>query len=146
MPVFNHQEPLDSIEASLVELAEAQRAGVFGRTRLPSREAPEIAPIAVRFTVRSLRRLAIAAVIVFAMGVWSLMFRSNLSKLRERSRSPEIVQVVDLSAMQASIALCIAGPRGTVDPACGRVDFDGDGDVDLGDISAFQRSMTVATR
>jgi len=144
--VTHHQEPLDSIEASLVELAEVQRAGVFGRTHMPSRGATKIVPITVRFPGRKLRRVGIAAVIVFAAGVWSLMFRSNLSILRVRSRSVAILQIADVSAVQASIASCIGGPTRSVDPACGRVDFDGDGDVDLSDMSAFQRSVTVAMR
>ena len=143
MPVTNHQEPLDSIEASLIELSEAGRAGVFRRTNLPKREAPDFAPTTVRFPVRSVRRLAIAAVLVLAAGVWTMMFRSNLTTLQNRSRLAETVQLAGGSASEASLARCIAGPSGTIDPTCGAADFDGDGDVDLADYRSFQTSYAV---
>jgi len=146
MPVTDHHEPLDSIEALLSELGDAERAGVYGRTPLPKREAWKDEPATVLFSLRTVRRLAIAAVIALAVGVSSLMFQRNLSSLRNQSRMTGTVRVADRGTIQASIARCLGGPTGSVDPACGGVDFDGDGDVDLSDVSAFQRSVTVATR
>lgn len=146
MSVTDHHEPLDSIESSLAELDDAERAGLFGRTPLPRRAAWTAEPATTPFPFRTMRRLAIAAVIALAVGMWSFMFQKNLSSLREHSHMATTVRVADPGTIQASIAQCLGGPGGSVDPACGGVDFDGDGDVDLSDISAFQRSVTVATR
>ncbi|MEK7710305.1 MAG: hypothetical protein AAB341_00280 [Planctomycetota bacterium] len=143
MSVTNHHEPLDSIEASLTELVDAERAGVFGQTPLPEREAWKDEPATVLFPLRTVRRLAIAAVIALAVGVWSLMFQKNLSSLRDRSRMAGTVRVADLGTIQASIAHCLGGPSGSIDPTCGGVDFDGDGDVDLADFRSFQVSYAV---
>ena len=143
MPVTDHHEPLDSIEASLSELEDAERAGVFGRTPLSRREAWKDEPATVLFPLRTVRRLAIAAVIALAVGVSSLMFQKNLSSLRDRSRMAGTVRVADRGTVQASIAQCLGGPRESIDPACGEVDFDGDGDVDLADFRSFQVSYAA---
>ena len=143
MSVTDHREPLDPIEATLAELGDAERAGVFGRRPLPEREAWKDEPATVLFPLRIVRRLAIAAVIALAVGVSSLMFQKNLSSLREHSRMATTVRVADLGTIQASIAQCLGGPSGSIDPACGGVDFDGDGDVDLADFRSFQVSYAV---
>jgi hypothetical protein len=143
MPVTDHHEPLDSIEASLTELVDAERAGVFGRTPMPEREAWKDEPATVLFPLRTVRRLAIAAAIALAIGVSSLMFQKNLSSLRDRSRMATTVRVADLGTIQVSIAQCLGGPSGSIDPSCGEVDFDGDGDVDLADFRSFQVSYAA---
>jgi hypothetical protein len=143
MSVTDHHEPLDSIEASLTELVDAQRAGVFGRTRLPEREAWKDVPATVLFPLRTVRRLAIAAMIALAVGVWSVMFHKDLSSLQEHSRMATTVRVADLGTIQASIAQCLGGPNESIDPTCAGVDFDDDGDVDLADFRSFQASYAI---
>ncbi len=49
------------------------------------------------------------------------------------------VDLLDFAALQA----CATGPGGTfLPPQCGCADFDGDGDVDLGDVAGFQLLFT----
>ena len=143
MSVTNHHEPLDSIETALADLGEAELAGVFARTPLPARTALDDQPAIVTFPLRTLRRLAIAAVIALAIGVWSWTFNSTQPSDSMRSHRAATLRVADLGTIQASIARCISGPAGSVDAACDGVDFDGDGDVDLADYSAFQASNAV---
>jgi len=143
MPVTDHHDPLDPIETALAEFGEAERAGVFGRTPLPGREAWEDKPTTIKFPLRTLRRLAIAATIALAVGVWSWTYSTRQSSLPMQPHKATSLQFADSGTIQASIARCISGPTGSVDAACGGVDFDGDGDVDLADFSSFQASFAV---
>lgn len=45
-----------------------------------------------------------------------------------------------------SLAFCFGGPSNTSNNACQRVDFDQDGDVDLGDYSTYQRQQLAVAR
>lgn len=88
-------------------------------------------------------RWAIAAGLVMATGVWTLMFRANISDLKDRSRTVQLARVIDV---QLAIASCVGGPSSSLRSSCSQVDFDGDGDVDLGDVSTYQRDFGAATR
>ena len=49
----------------------------------------------------------------------------------------DLVTLTDLQTLNA----CLTGPAGTFDPVCACVDTDGDGDVDLLDVAAYQRAF-----
>lgn len=120
----------------LSDLDAAERAGVFsptptGNFSLVGANRP------ARFYIVS-PKWAVAAVLLLAAGVWSMMFRSKIAEVRDQARSVRMAVAVDL---QAQLALCNAGPDSTLRGACDRVDFDGDGDVDLGDFSKYQREV-----
>ncbi len=138
-------EPLDRLEQALLELRQAETAGVFRSTPfldakgVSSRPSPTV-------RVFSVRGLAVAAMLIMVVGVWTMMFRSQIASIRGRSISTVAERMSEPSTMHASIAHCLAGPTGAIGTACVTVDFDGDGDVDLGDVSAFQRSYVAVSQ
>lgn len=128
---------MKDLDLLLSDLEAAHRAGVFSRTPqaviqpLVTDSAPS------RFFVLS-PRWAIAATLLIAAGVWTMMFRTTLSRVQERSRSAQLASAVDL---QSALASCVGGPKGDLNDYCGRVDFDRDGDVDLSDFGTYQRDL-----
>jgi hypothetical protein len=128
---------MKDFESLIGDLEAAERAGVFGRTPQP------IIPSAVTNESRSnfflvSPRWAIAAALVMAAGVWTMMFRTNLSDLQNRPRMVQLARAIEL---QSALASCVGGPNGTLDRLCAPVDFDGDGDADLRDIGLYQRNL-----
>src|SRR5262245_58102340 len=121
---------MKDFEALVNEFAAAEQAGVFSKTAQPSvfgdvRDSRSPARI---FWVSP--RWAIAAALLMALGVWTVMFRVNLSDVRDRSRMLQLARSIDL---RSTLASCVGGPSGQLNGACDRVDFDRDGDVDLSD-------------
>jgi len=129
------------LEALIEELAVAERSGVFAKTPQPVAASKVRAGQSSFFLVSP--RWAIAAALLMAAGVWTFMFRSNLSDVRERARMANAARSMDL---QMALASCSGGPGGTLSVACERVDFDRDGDVDLLDIGTFQRDLAAVSQ
>jgi hypothetical protein len=122
-PTDNH---MPELESSLLELRQAENAGVFRPTRVDARQLMRSGPP---------RRLAIrwaaAAALLLAVGtVWTTMFYMNLTKLRDGRGGGALASV--------SITDCLAGPRGSQPGHCLAYDLDADGDVDLADLGSFQ--------
>ena len=124
-------------ETLIDDFAAAERAGVFSRTPQPVMASAVTTSSSSKFFLVS-PRWAIAAALVMAAGVWTMMFRTNLSDLQNRSRMVQMARAIDL---QSALASCVGGPSGALDQFCGRVDFDGDGDVDLHDFGTYQRDL-----
>lgn len=133
---------MKDFESSIDDLAAAERAGVFARTAQPMMETAVTAPIQSRIFLIS-PRWAIAAALVMAAGVWTMMFRVKLSDVREQSRMVQLARANDL---QSALASCVGGPGGSLNEACGQVDFDRDGDVDLNDFGAYQRDLAATSQ
>ena len=125
----------DGLESASREFGEAERAGVFARTRVDARavlrqpvSTPTIHPIGVR------RLGSIATVQVIAVGVWSWMFVDQIGKLRERANS--------VVAAKPGILAHLTGPAVASTEAYD--DFDADGDLDLADYRSFQLQFGVS--
>ena len=128
---------MKDLESLIGDLEAAERAGVFLRTTQPVMVSAVTASSRSNFFWVS-PRWAVAAALVMAAGVWTMMFRTNLSDLQSRSRTVQLAQAIDL---QSALALCVGGPNSSLEGLCGRVDFDGDGDVDLSDFGKYQREL-----
>ncbi len=133
----NDRRHLDPIEDGLAELAEAQRAGVFGRTPIDAGQClladEPRAPVNVRRLMA--RLMPVAAVLVLAVTVWTTMFALQLSEIRENKQM--------LAAGQAkpdtSFATCMNGPSGDgLSGQCGELDRDTNGQIDLRDFGSYQ--------
>jgi hypothetical protein len=133
---------MNDFETLIDDWVGAERAGVFSKTPQPvMRSAVTASSRSKLFLVSP--RWAIAAALVMAAGVWTMMFRTNLSDLQNRSRIAQLAKAIDL---QSALASCVGGPSGALDQYCGRVDFDGDGDADLRDFGKYQRDLAGTSR
>ena len=143
-------EHLEPIESALRELDDAERASVFARTPVSAEEliaqCQLIAPshtnqpmVLSRHTLLWLS--SVAAVVLLAAGVWTVMFKYQLDDLRSSAR------MVDDSASDAggndpcdgNFLNCFSGPESVVlAMRCDLHDYDADGDVDLADFRNYQ--------
>ncbi|HNQ22229.1 MAG TPA: hypothetical protein PKK06_03960 [Phycisphaerae bacterium] len=127
-----HGSHLGLLEQRLTELAAAERAGVFERTPVPAGAAVA----AGRTHWRELRRwvlvgLPAAACLALAVG------------LAYHGLGPAFTPLAGNGApAEASIYACLTGPGVGVMEGCARYDRDGDGDVDLRDLSEYQLACT----
>ncbi len=144
----NDPTQLDAIEGALVELAAAEKAGVFGRTRvdaaaLLSGEA-STSPRYPRW--RSSRiMLPVAAAVAMAIGVSSWMFTSQLNAPGNGGFGDHVV-VADAGRCAGGFFGCLTGPGSSGSSGCQAYDYDSDGDVDLADYGAHQRSCAGPSR
>lgn len=135
-------QQLEPIETMLVELAEAERAGVFHTTAAPSIPVVERPLKTLLFRPRV--ALPIAACLAVAVGSWTLMFRYQIASLR--ARNAESAPVVAL-ASHTPIARCLTGPTRPEDAdGCDENDIDADGDIDLADFRAQQIALAVRSQ
>jgi len=140
---------LDSVESLLSELKLAERAGVFGQTRLNAAEAlrhpltPSHAPL--RFP-RNRAVLAVAAVVALAFTVWTWMFVAQINDVRARRGVGAGLgqELVGQPSGRFSVD-CITGPRDDVDDPCLENDLDTDGRVTLADFQQFQLKPGLGT-
>ena len=122
----------DDVETLLLELDEADQAGVFHRTQVDVTAllAPVAKPSPSRLLV--LRRFvpaAVAAVMVIGVSTW--MFRHDAIP------QTEPVVAVATPTSDYPFSLCMNGP-GSSSARCRVHDYDGDGDVDLADYRLLQ--------
>ena len=137
----NSHKKLDSIEAALLELDAAERAGLFEPTRLDSGMLLT-ADVGGRDTGhgrRTLRWLSIASAAAVVLFVWGSMFSAQLDSLRKSDRVADASLVDANSGCDGSFVHCFSGPTQLVLAGCVSHDYDADGDVDLADFSTFQR-------
>lgn len=145
MPIDQGQ--IDPVEQALQELEQAERSGLFQRTQVSTDASPMANP---EFFLNnpSIRRwmMAAAAVIVFAFGVWGVMFRTQLGALREQSRL--IAANTPAPRLQSLIrfAACMEGPAGGTSAMCREQDRNTDDRVDLRDFSTFLLASASDTR
>ncbi|MCH8147676.1 MAG: hypothetical protein IH987_06725 [Planctomycetes bacterium] len=137
-------EHLEPVESALLELDQAERATVFARTPVSAEEliAPSHANQPMVLSRHTLVWLSsVAAVVLLAAGVWTVMFRYQLDHLRSSAG------MVDSSASGAAgddpcdgnFLNCFSGPESVVlAMRCDLHDYDADGDVDLADFRSYQ--------
>ena len=149
------RQPVDTIEEALHELQQGERAGVFRRTATPqamahfSRSVDVGSPFrpANSWPVRGVR-LALAASLFLAVGVWTTMFGFQLSRLREQARiggSEVVASSEKQSSEMGQFEKCLGGPSASNISVCSSFDYDRNGRVDLHDFSARQRATLLAS-
>jgi len=129
----------EALESAIREFGEADRAGVFGRTRVDARALTQSPVPANVIRPAWLRRLSsVAAVLLIACGVWGWMFVDQIGKLRSRA-NPGLV--INPPPTRPAILAHLTGP--SVASAETSDDFDADGDLDLADYRTFQLQYSV---
>ena len=134
------REYLDAVEQTLVELRAAERAGVFQPTPVQAAALipAGVAGKAVGSRRRAMRLVAVAAVLLLAVTVWTVMFQHELGRLRDQ-RNSMAAGVAPDNAGSMSFADCMSGPSMTEVPeACLEYDHNRDGFVDLQDYGVLQ--------
>lgn len=126
----------ERLEASLGELAAADRAGVFARTSLDT-AAMFARPVAAR-RILLYRVGSIAAVLLVAVTVWSVMFVGQVRRVQNQSLMVT-VRGTDGRPFYAELT----GPAMAIASNRSPNDFDGDGDLDLADLRTFQLQFSV---
>lgn len=148
----SRREHLDPVELGLAELSDADRAGLFratpvDRAWLANPDSPQASerPGWLPLLTRG-RMVAAAALLVFAFGVWGLMFRHQLANLRESARTTT-VQVADAASIQpAELIACLRGPVGDGVEGCQGGDLNRDGRIDLADYGTLQVAYASVSR
>jgi hypothetical protein len=136
-------EQVDSLERDLLDLHAAEEAGVFRPTRV-NRAVLLRSARAHRFSFfRSYRVLVpIAACFVMVVGVWSVMFHTEVGPIN--GRASMVANNSTAGDLGDGIQACVSGPGSMEDASCSVYDYDSDGDVDLVDFSRHQMVVAMA--
>lgn len=148
--VTKENEHLEPIESALLELGEAERASVFVRTPVTAEELIAQGQLIAqshsnRPIVLTRRKLAwlssVAAVVLLAAGVWTVMFKYQLDDLRSSAGMVEdpASDAAGDDPCDGNFLNCFSGPESVVlAMRCDVHDYDADGDVDLADFRNYQ--------
>ena len=137
-------EHLEPIESALLELGDAERASVFSRTPVSAEKliAQSHTNQPVVLSRRTLVWLSsLAAVVLLAVGVGSIMFKYQLDHLRGSAGMVEgpASGAGGNDPCDGNFLNCFSGPESVVlAMRCGVHDYDADGDVDLADFRSYQ--------
>lgn len=133
------QDGLEPIEEAMLELRDAEAAGVFGRTPV------DVGAVLLRDGARATARfrmgrwravgMPLAACVVLAVGVAGGVFKSQLG---HRGVGAGAGGGMVPGASGVDFATCLHGPGVSVAGACRAHDYDADGDVDLLDFRSYQ--------
>lgn len=127
----NEPRQLDGVEDAMLELAAADKAGLFRESRVDA-DMLVRQPVAARRWRGLLRLAPVAAALAMAVGVGSWMIRTE----KITPHATQITQTAD--PCDGQFLHCFSGPSQTVLASCQVHDYDSDGDVDLADFGAFQ--------
>ncbi len=144
---MNPFDQLDPIEDSLRELADAERARLFCRTRVDARSLLHSASkgnYAFRVSRRT-RWVSIAAAVVLAVSICGWIFTVGRNSTRITPFPSGMIASAS-GACDSRFFSCLTGPSGRPSVDCGVYDFDTDGDIDLADAGAYQRRCTGISR
>lgn len=144
---MNQFHELDPIEGSLRDLADAERAELFRRTRVDARSLLYSTPTTDRapLVLRKTRWVSIAAVLAFAATICGWFFTTGNLMPRER-RIPGGMVAIARGSCDGAFFGCLTGPNGTPETGCITYDYDADGDVDLVDARTHQLNCNGITR
>jgi hypothetical protein len=145
--VIDRFEQLDPIEISLRELADAEQADLFRKTRVDARSLLRMTsgPKRTTLTVRTLRWGSIAAVFALAATICGWIFTTGTESTRMTS-IPIGTIASATTGCDGTFSGCLTGPNGTPQSACRGYDYDADGDIDLVDARTYQLNCTAITR
>jgi hypothetical protein len=141
--VLKENEHLEPIESALLELGDAERASVFSRTPV---SAEELIAHSLTHQPMVLKRSTIiwlssvAAAVLLAVGVGSVMFKYQLDHLRSSTGIVDgSTSGADGDPCDGNFLNCFSGPEtGALAMRCDVHDYDADGDIDLADFRDYQ--------
>ncbi len=140
-------DQLDPMENSLRELAEAERADLFRRTRVDARSLIRAARAFNNepWVLRRVRWISIAAMLGMAatMSGWAFIARTGSPRL---TSIPIGTMASATNGCDGSFSGCLTGPNGTLPSSCHGYDYDADGDIDLLDARTYQLNCNGTTR
>jgi hypothetical protein len=125
---------LNPVERALLELDEAERAGVFSPTPLcANRHGARPLFQSFRFWV------PFAAAAALAISGWTTMFLVEINSIRAK-RTGVLTSGNVNPGESVAFADCLSGPGRDLALRCMVYDFDADGDVDLADFGRSQQT------
>jgi len=140
-------EQLDPLEISLRELADAEEADLFRKTRVDARSLLHSTQTFSRapWGLRRMHWVSIAAVFALAamISAWVFTTRSGPTRLASFPRGG-IASAT--GGCDGRFFGCLTGPNGTPTAGCETYDYDADGDIDLVDAGAYQHNCNGITR
>lgn len=141
-------DQLDPLEISLRELADAERAGLFRKTRVDARSLLCATQIVLRGPrdLRRMRWVPIAAVLGIAATICAWIFTTGIGETRQFSFPSGTMTASATVSCDGTFFGCLTGPNGTPASGCRGYDYDADGDIDLVDARTYQLNCNGITR
>ena len=139
-------DQLDTLERDLLDLSEAEGAGVFQETRV---DAASLVRSASRRRAPLLSRhrlllIPAAACLILVIGVWSVVFGPATNSRNGGTPLAGNVYSGAPGAALGDFGGCFHGPDLERDSACTSYDYDSDGDVDLADFTTYQMAFAAS--
>ncbi len=141
-------DKLDPLEDSLRELADAERAGLFSKTRVDARALLR-ATHEVDGSPRVLRRfrwVSIAAMLGLAATICGWIFTTGTPETRQPPLPSGTRIASAKGGCDGTFFGCMTGPSGSIMPGCDSYDFNADGHIDLVDARTYQLDCNGITR
>lgn len=141
-------DQLDPMEISLRELADAERADLFRRTRVDARsllrathavnEGPRV--------LRWIRWAPIAAVLGVAATICAWVFTTGTGVTRQLPSPSGTMTASATRGGDGMFSDCMTGPNGVIVSGCDIYDYNADGRIDLLDARTHQLNRNAITR
>ena len=139
-------DQLDTLERDLLDLSEAEGAGVFQKTRVDAASLVRSAPRhrVPLFARHRLLLVPAAACLIMVIGVWSVVFGPATGSRNGRTPLAGNVYSGAPGAALGEFGGCFHGPDLEQNSTCTAYDYDSDGDVDLADFTTYQMAFAAA--
>jgi hypothetical protein len=139
-------DQLDTLERDLLDLSEAEGAGVFQKTRVDAVSLvrsvpPHRVPLLAR---HRLLLVPAAACLIMVIGVWSVLFGPATTSPNGGTPLAGNIYSGAPGAALGEFGGCFHGPNLEQNAGCATYDYDADGDVDLADFTTYQMAFAAA--